>query len=53
MNVDVWMMIHEESWGLPHRNIIVRPRPLEIEVSCVNHRGYQLSRFREDREEDL
>lgn len=39
--------------GLPHRNVIVKRQPLEIEVSDLNRRGYQLSRFREDREDDL
>lgn len=39
--------------GLTHKHIIVALKPLEIEVSSLNWRGYRLSGFREGLGADL
>lgn len=43
-----WTVIHysRKLDGLAHKHIIVALRPLEIEVSSLNWRGYRLSGFR-------
>lgn len=39
--------------GLAHKHIIVALKPVEIEVSSLNWRGYRLSGFREGWGTDL